>query len=248
MSKVLVCQHVAHEILGTFHPLLKEEGFRIRYINFSRHPHEKPTLQGYDGLILLGGPMNVDEEKKYPFLTHELKMIEEALQMEIPILGICLGSQLIAKTLGASVQANTQSEIGWKQISLTEQGKQDPLLMPLASQPYLFEWHHDSFSLPAGAQWLAKSETCVNQAFRLGDKTYAFQFHLEVDEAMVEKWLTDPQHQHFLQNSREHPNTEEIRSQTHQYISDLKNLSEKTFSQFIKLFRFAKKRQLLTSR
>jgi len=248
MSKVLVCQHVAHEILGTFHPLLKDAGFRIRYINFSRHPDEKPTLEGYDGLILLGGPMNVDEENKFPFLSHELKMIETAMKMEIPLLGICLGSQLIAKTLGAKVSANTQSEIGWKNICLTEEGKKDPLLAPLNPQALLFEWHHDSFSLPSGATWLAKSENCINQAFKYGDKTYAFQFHMEVDEEMIEKWLQDPQHQKFLENSPHHPSQEKIREDTHAYIENLKKISFQSFSEFIKLFGIGKKFYTLPSR
>ncbi len=248
MSKVLVCQHVPHEILGTFHPLLKDEGIRIRYVNFSRHPHAEPQVTGYDGLILLGGPMNVDEEGKYPFLTHELKMIEEAMKMEIPVLGICLGSQLIAKTLGAKIHANTHSEIGWHKVDLTKEGQENPLLNPLSSHPYLFEWHHDSFELPKDSHWLAKSSRCPHQAFRYGKKTYGFQFHLEVDEDMIEKWLHDPKHQAFLRNSSEHPSEKKIRQETQEHISALKKISIQTFSEFIKLFGSARKFYTLPSR
>ena len=248
MPKILVCQHVAHELLGTLHPLLKEEGFRIRYVNFSRNPEEKPQIEDYDGLILLGGPMNVNQEKEYPFLNHELHLIETALKKELPTLGICLGSQLIAKTLGAEVRANIQSEIGWKTIKVTEAGKKDALLSSFQKEEKLFEWHHDSFQLPSGAKGLAESESCREQAFRYGKKTYGFQFHLEVDEAMIEKWLKDPAHQIYLNQTDKHPSVETIRQQTQLYIESLKSLSYKTFSEFIKLFDFSKKKQRLSSR
>ncbi len=103
MKKLLVLQHVAHELLGTLNPLLKRAGFRIRYVNFARHPDAQPGLDGYDGLIVLGGPMSVNDSNRLPHLVTELKLIEEAMRREVPILGICLGAQLIAKTLGAAV-------------------------------------------------------------------------------------------------------------------------------------------------
>ena len=106
MKKLLVFQHVAHELLGTLNPLLKRAGFRIRYVNFARYPDAQPSLYGYDGLIVLGGPMSVNDTNRLPHLITELKVIEDALRREIPVLGICLGAQLIAKTLGADVYPN----------------------------------------------------------------------------------------------------------------------------------------------
>ncbi len=248
MSKILVCQHVPHEILGTFHPLLKQKGFRIRYVNFGRHPHATPSIKDYEGLIILGGPMNVDEGEKYPFLNHELYMIEEAMKLDLPILGICLGSQLIAKALGASVSANTNMEVGWKTIEVTEDGKNDPLFSCFQDQETIFEWHYDSYTLPSQATWLAKSTSCPIQAFRFGKKTYGFQFHLEVDQGMIKKWLQDPMHQQFLSQSSDQALALEIEKESKKRVDTLKALSEKTFSGFINLFGLNQKKHRLSSR
>ena len=99
MKKLLVLQHVAHELLGALNPLLKKSGFRIRYVNFARHPDAQPSLDGYDALVVLGGPMSVNDAGRLPHLTTEMKLIEEALRRSLPVLGICLGAQLIARTL-----------------------------------------------------------------------------------------------------------------------------------------------------
>ena len=103
MKKLLVLQHVAHELLGTLNPLLKAAGFRLRYVNFARHPEAEPSLDGYHGLVVLGGPMSVNDTDHLPHLITEMKLIEAAMRRNLPVLGICLGAQLIAKTLGAAV-------------------------------------------------------------------------------------------------------------------------------------------------
>ena len=123
MPKILVFQHVAHEILGTLDPLLKKYGFRIRYVNFGRSNYKIPDLENYNGLVILGGPMNVDEVEDYPYLIPEVEAIKKAIDLDMPILGICLGSQLIAKALGSKVYKNNIKEIGWYKISLTEEGE-----------------------------------------------------------------------------------------------------------------------------
>lgn len=248
MRKILVCQHVPYEILGTLNPLLKEAGFRIRYINFGRDPLATPSVDGYYGLIILGGPMCVDQTKDHPFLSHEIKMIQEAFYHNIPVLGICLGAQLIAKTLGAKVSPNKEKEIGWYDISLTEAGKKDKLLCHLAETEKIFQWHGDAFEMPKDAVHLASSPTCEGQAFRFGDKVYAFQFHLEVDEAMILRWLKVSPHLKELSALRGKIDPEVIRQETHLYIEKSKKLSERIFQEFIKLFGVEKKKQILSSR
>ena len=236
MKRVLVFQHVAYEILGTFHPLLKKAGFRIRYANFGRHPDLTIDMERYDGLIILGGPMGVYESKTYPHLTEEIRSIRQAIQSQKPVLGICLGAQLIAAALGAEVKLGTNKEIGWCDVTLTADGKKDPILGEMEKTEKLFQWHRDVFQIPDGATWLAKSEACPNQGFRYGDKVYGFQFHLEVDEHMIERWLNIPDHKEelFALSGNELPN--KIRSETHEHLHRLKELSRKVFSRYIQLF------------
>jgi len=116
MRKLLVFQHSAREPLGLLDPLLRRRGFRIRYVNFSRHPGLQPDVSRYNGLIVLGGPMNVDQADRFPHLAAEIAVIQEALKRDIPILGICLGAQLLAAALGANVRPHTVREIGWYRL------------------------------------------------------------------------------------------------------------------------------------
>src|SRR6056297_3056447 len=104
MARIIVLQHVAFEILGTMNPLFKQQGISIRYINFSREPDARPRLDGYDGLVILGGPMSVNESHLYPHLKFEMELIKQAMKQQMPILGICLGAQLIAKANGAAIK------------------------------------------------------------------------------------------------------------------------------------------------
>jgi len=246
MKKILVFQHVAYEILGTLHPLLKEAGFRIRYVNFGRDPQLKPNVDRYDGLVILGGGMNVHETTKYPHLLTEMNSIERAIKRKMPVLGICLGAQLIAATLGAKVKANARKEIGWFDVALTPGGQSDPLFGHFKKSESIFQWHGDTFSLPEGAVHLASSEMCQNQAFRYKNNVYGLQFHMEVDAPMIERWLKIPHHLDELKSEK--LDIEEIRQQTKAHIDNLIKLSQKTFSLYIDLFSTKARRQFLPSR
>ncbi|MGH7769210.1 MAG: glutamine amidotransferase-related protein [Candidatus Binatia bacterium] len=248
MPRLLVCQHVPYEILGTLNPLLKSAGFRIRYVNFGRHPDAEPSLDGYQGLVVLGGPMSVNDTDRHPHLTTELKLIEQAMNRGIPVLGICLGAQLIAKTLGARVYANDEKEIGWYDVSPTEMARGDPLAAHLEESEKLFQWHGDTFDIPKGAVHLASSTLCASQAFRYGPNAYALQFHLEVDEPMIERWLTVPTHVKEIESLGGKIDPQTIRRETPGYIQRLKELSDRTFGEFINLFGFEKTRRRLGSR
>lgn len=188
MRKVLVCQHVPHEPLGILDPLLRSRRFRIRYVNFGRHPHAEPTLDGYDALIVLGGPMNLDQTDRHPHLLTEMRLLEQAFARDLPVLGICLGAQLMAKTLGAEVSKNPVREIGWYPLTLTEAGQTDPMLGRLDGRK-VFQWHGDTFAIPSGAVHLASSPTCAHQAFRYGKNAWGLQFHLEVDAPTIQRWI-----------------------------------------------------------
>lgn len=236
MRKILVFQHVAHELLGTLNPLLKDSGFRIRYVNFDRDPAARPSLDGYFGLVVLGGPMNVDQVDLYPFLAVEVELVAEALQRGMPVLGICLGAQLLARALGADVRPHHSKEIGWYQINPTPAGADDPVFAGMSDTEHIFQWHGDTFDIPSGAVHLASSPDCENQAFRYGDTAYGFQFHLEVDRPMVERWLTVPHNRQEITDLNGAIDPEQIRSDTLQHIDKLQRLSDDTFSRWIKLF------------
>ena len=248
VKKIIVCQHVAYEILGSLNPLLKQAGFRIRYVNFGRHPDARPDLDGYHGLVILGGPMNVDERAEHPHLDTEVAMVTEAIERGIPVLGICLGAQIIAKALGARVRPNPEKEIGWYPVSLTPQGRSDPLLGSFSPTEMIFQWHGDTFEIPPGALHLASTPDCPNQAFRYGDNVYAFQFHLEVDQPMIERWLKVPVHLEELAALNGLIDPERIRSETPSYVGRLETLSGRTFGAFVKLLGTGKKGRVLPSR
>ncbi len=181
--------------------------------------------------------MNVDQVDCYPHLAHEVLMIREAMEREIPVLGICLGAQLMAKSLGVSVRKNPQPEIGWYDLHLTAEGKKDPLFAHFQPCEKIFQWHEDAFTLPASAVLLASSPDCPIQAFRYGNKAYAFQFHLEVDEPMIHRWLKI--NKIF---------SETIVQETKQHIHRSHQLSSRCFGAFIRLFGAEKKFRLLSSR
>lgn len=227
--KVLVFQHVAHEILGTLNPLLKEHKFRVRYINFERDPDSKPSIEKYGGLIILGGYMGVYEADRYTHIKVEMELIENALKKNIPILGICLGAQILAHVLGAPVRKHTEREMGWCEIEMTEEGQNEKLFNHFKKKETIFQMHGDTFDIPKTAEHLASSKICHSQAFRYGDKVYGLQFHLEVDEAMIERWLKKPDFQGVL-------TSEKVITDTQKNITHSKKLSREFFEKFIGLF------------
>lgn len=236
MRKVLVFQHVAHKILGTLNPTLKSHGLNMRYVNFERTPDEQPSMQKYNGLIVLGGHMGVYEADKYKHIKVEMQLIEEALKKDIPVLGICLGAQLLAHVLGAPVRKSNEKEIGWCDVNLTEQGLKDPLLSHFNPTEKVFQLHGDTFDIPQSAIHLASSPACQAQAFRYGDKVYGLQFHLEVDQAMIQRWLDNPRNQEEMFSAHQGFSMEKISLETHENIAHSMDLSKQCFEQFINLF------------
>jgi GMP synthase (glutamine-hydrolysing) len=139
--------------------------------------------------------MHVGDREQHPHLTVELELIREAIDLGLPVLGICLGAQLIATALGARVYSNQVKEIGWYPVFPTPAAMEDALFNNFGKVEHIFQWHSDTFDLPAGAVHLASSQTCPTQAFRYGTTVYGLQFHLEVDERLIERWLAVPQHE-----------------------------------------------------
>ena len=190
LPAVLVLQHEAVEPLGVIGDALDAAGVAARYVRIFDGQPVPADLAGAAGLIVMGGPMGVYEQDRYPFLADEIRLIQRACRDEAPVLGVCLGSQLLAAALGASVAPGPQREIGWYPVTMTEAAAEDPLWAGLPSHWTGFHWHGDLHGLPPGATLLARSELTPCQAFRAGRHAYGFQFHLEVTRPIVEDWLT----------------------------------------------------------
>ena len=184
--RVLAFRHVPFEGLGLIESVLEARGIPFDYCDFYRPGEVLPDENRYDGLIFMGWPMSVNDE--LPFLVEEMRLIERAAARGTPMLGICLGSQMIAKALGGRVYRNAEKEIGWFDISLTEEGRSDPLLGGLAPSENVFHWHGDTFDLPREAVHLAYSQRTAHQAYRIGPAIYGLQFHLEVTPEMIVDW------------------------------------------------------------
>lgn len=185
VSKVWVFQHIHCETLGTIADALEMAGISPQHV----HPWEgQPVPEAMGdaaGLIVMGGPMGVYEQDRYPFLRHEIRLIEQALQEEKPVLGVCLGSQLLATALGAHVTKGKKKEIGWHPVTLTEVARSDGLWAGVDPSFMAYHWHLDVFALPRGAVSLASSDLTACQAFRYGRNAYGVLFHMEVTEEII---------------------------------------------------------------
>jgi GMP synthase (glutamine-hydrolysing) len=182
-----VIRHVAFEDLGSFETTIIESGYQVRYVDVGLDDLDSIAPKAPDLLVVLGGPIGVYEQDRYPFLKTELRLIGERLQARRPTMGICLGAQLIANALGSKVYPCSQKEIGFAPLSLTPEGQRS-CLSAFEHAPVL-HWHGDTFDLPAGAVRLASTTVCLNQAFALGREIIGFQFHPEAGARGFERWL-----------------------------------------------------------
>lgn len=192
--KVLIIKNVFTEGPGTIADYLNAEKIPYSLCDLSIGD-AVPDVDSFSHLLIMGGPMAVYEMHRHPYLRTEAKLIEQAITANKHIMGICLGAQMVAHALGARVYAGGQKEIGWYEIALTPEGMNDPLMSTLALDgkraAQVFQWHGDTFDLPAGAVLLASSDYYSNQAFRYSDRVFALQFHIEVTPVIVFDWLKD---------------------------------------------------------
>lgn len=188
MSKphVIVLQHVACEGPGIIEDALSSRGLYTKVIRIHEGQVVPGRIRGASGLVIMGGPMGVYETGRFPHLRAEMKLIEAAMREAIPILGVCLGSQLLAATLGAHVYPGTRKEIGWYDIRVSDAAKADTLFRGTADSFTAFHWHGDVFELPQGAVSLASSKITEHQGFRYGNSAYGLLFHLEVKRSQID--------------------------------------------------------------
>jgi len=187
IKKCLAVRHVAFEDLGLLGPLVSSRGYGVRYHDAGVQPIDAETFLAPDLLIVLGGPIGVYERDAYPFIADEVAAIAARIEADKPMLGICLGAQMMAAALGADVAPGPAKEIGWAPLTLTAEG-QKSVLAPLGATPVL-HWHGDNCTLPAGCTKLASTLHCPVQAFVHATTQLALQFHIETEPARFESWL-----------------------------------------------------------
>lgn len=186
MKTAVALQHLAFENSGLIENILAQRGYRLQNCDATLDNLTKIQIDKSDIVIILGGPIGVYDEKQYPFIKDELALIEQALKLHKPMIGICLGAQLIATAMGAKVKSMGRKEIGFSRLELTEAGKKSPLGL-IDTTPVL-HWHGDEFEIPQQATRLAETPICPNQAFSY-DNVLALQFHLEANLDYFEHWL-----------------------------------------------------------
>lgn len=194
---VLIIKNVVTEGPGTIEDFLRKEDFSFKVVELSSG-EVPPSLEDFNSLVIMGGPVGVYEIGQYPHLRIESRIIREAINRDMKVIGICLGAQMIAYCLGSDVYKGPKEEIGWQHIELTGDGIKDLFMRKLAIHPSVgdfwrkfkvFHWHGDTFEIPIGAVLLASSELYKNQAFRYKNNVYGFQFHIEVTKKMIKEWF-----------------------------------------------------------
>ncbi len=190
-KEILILQHVASEGPGLIGEVALSKGFTLRTIRLYKGESVPRPPRHFSALVVMGGPMGVYDEELYPYIGSELRLIEAAFKARVPVLGVCLGAQLMARAAGGKVFSKGKKEIGFYKLRLTPGAEQDRLLMGLPQEFVVFQWHGDTFNIPEKAVNLASSEDFEHQLLKVGDNSYGLQFHIEVTEAMVSEFLLE---------------------------------------------------------
>ena len=227
MKTAIAIRHLDFEDLGTLEPLLAARGYAVHYLNAASEDLCTAQTAAADLLVVLGGPVGVCDDDIYPFIGDERAAILHRLESQRPMLGICLGAQLIAQALGARVVGMGVKEIGFEPLTLTPQGRASPL-RALGKVPVL-HWHGDRFDIPDGAVRLAGTSTCANQAFSVGQHVLALQCHLEADPRHIERWLVG----HACELAQAGIDPRGLRTQAQALQSDLPRVAQTVFSAWL---------------
>ena len=223
--------HILSVIHGTdaraelFAPVVEEAGHRLDEWSFGWGTPPPRPLDAYDAVLVFGGAMHADQDAHHPWLREETLWLQQVLAGDTPVLGVCLGVQLLARAAGAGVgRMQDGPEIGWHRVELTEAGLEDPVIGVLPAAFDALQWHHYTYGLPAGAVELARSTACT-QAFRLGDACWGVQFHPEVTSAQLESWLAD--------TSDPAPDPDGLRAETREQIAVWNDLGRSLCGAFL---------------
>ena len=195
--RALVLQHIACEHPGVFSEVMEERGVEAVPVELDEG-EQLPDWRDFDAVLAMGGPMGAADDGEHPWLAGERELVREVVEDGSPFLGVCLGVQLLAASLGAEIRPSEPPEVGLLPVELTEAGRGDPLFEGLEDRLVSLQWHGDTFDLPDGAVRLARSDLVPNQAFRSGECAYGVQFHLEVTPEMAREWAKVPAYRQSL--------------------------------------------------
>ncbi|HLI30876.1 MAG TPA: gamma-glutamyl-gamma-aminobutyrate hydrolase family protein [Terriglobia bacterium] len=231
MNSVLAIQHIECETPGLIEEALRSAGYSVECVQSFRGQPVPKALGAARGLVVMGGPMGVYESVRFPFLRDEMRLIERTLREAKSVLGICLGSQLLAAALGSEVRKGAQKEIGWHAVTLAESALHDPLLQAASRSFTAYHWHGDVFDVPAGATSLASSDLTACQGFRYGGNAYGFLFHMEITPEILTCML------HAFRNEleEEHLSGNDIASHATEHLPRLQTIGRSVFEQWAAL-------------
>ncbi len=233
--RILVIRHVRGSNLGLLENALYREKLPFDYLDTIEGATLLRPITDYSHLIILGGPISAYEDKIYPFLRTEFKLLEAALDNQIPTLGICLGSQILAKVLGGKVyRGEVGREIGWCNLHLTDAGRKDPLLQGFPEKFKVFESHQDTFEIPGDCVHLAATETYYNQAFRYRDFAWALQFHLEMNEPLLQA-CSQVIEKELVGSNIQYTDSAKLLAETRLHAPDIEPLAHTFMQQFIQM-------------
>ena len=212
---------------GVFGEVVDEQGHQLDEWSLAWETPPPRPIDDYGAILVFGGAMHADQDDRHPWLREENMLLQRVLDCRIPVLGVCLGAQLLAKAAHAPIGPASEPEIGWTHVELTPEAEEDPIFSRLPSSFEAFQWHYYTYGLPGGAVELARSEVCT-QAFRLGSSVWGIQFHAEVTGPQVEEWLAD--------EDRESPvPRDQISAATREKIGDWNELGRSLCSGFLEV-------------
>jgi GMP synthase (glutamine-hydrolysing) len=197
--RTLVLQHIACEPPGVFEDVLLERGAMLHRVELDEGD-PLPDWREFDAVVAMGGPMSANDDDSFSWLSDEKRLISDAVRAGTPYWGVCLGVQLLAASLGATVYVGGEPEVGLLPVTVTEEGRADPVFGDVPPELLTLQWHGDTFDLPDGAVRLARSPAYENQAFRF-HRAYGVQFHLEVSSGMAREWAEVPEYVSSLERT-----------------------------------------------
>src|SRR5262249_13631558 len=226
----IVLRHTPAEGLGLLANGLRDYGVHHRVLDVPRGDALPKDIRGVGGVIVLGGPVALCASERHPCLQAETAFVEEMIAAGRPALGVCLGAQLIAQILGARVFPGEHREVGWAPVELTEDGRDDPLLVGLGDMLTVFHLHGDTYELPPDATHLARSERYEQQAFRWGDAACGFEFHLEFTEAIISRLVNEPEPHRYITEAGVDP--KELLAKTAGHVAELADVAHEVFGRY----------------